>query len=400
MYTVYVAAPESLQNTLTAAVKSDAEAVFIGISGDLRQALDECALTNPGCLVIHDDLLVENIGLMDQLAQAPYPIILIGPETTATAKRALAIRARDLVGLSNWEQDLETSLPIHATKSEGAMDEPGRVQVVFSSKGGVGKTTIAVNLALALAKSRKDPVALVDLDLQFGDVATLVGILPQATIYDVVAGEMGQVDRMRLERALINVPGTRVNVLAAPLRPEEADEIHAERVVRVLQLLRETHAFVVVDTGPGYSDVNVSALDFCDDVLTVCTPDVVTIRTIGQAMRVFREGLRYPDHKVKIILNRAGSKTGVEPQDIEKTLATRISYQLPSDGSWPVKAANQGRPLQLLNPDSLLSRALTEMAQDMVENIYGPSRNVRNVQTRPKSMLFSGWRNRSERRRN
>ena len=400
MYTVYVAAPESLHTTLTAAVKSDSEAVFIGISSDLRQTLDECAITNPGCLVVHDDLLLENVGLMDQLSQVPYPIILIGPETTATAKRALAIRARDLVGISTWQQDLATSLPVHALKTEGGMDEPGRVQVVFSSKGGVGKTTIAVNLALALAKVRKDPVALVDLDLQFGDVATLVGALPQATIYDVVAGDFGQVDRVRLERALINVPGTRVNVLAAPIRPEEADEIHPERVVRVLQLLRETHAFVVVDTGPGYSDVNVSALDFCDDVLTVCTPDVVTIRTIGQALRVFREGLRYPDGKVKIILNRAGSKTGVESQDIEKTLGTKISYQLPSDGSWPVKAANQGRPLQLLNPDSLLSRALTEMGQDMVENIYGPSRNVRTIQSKPKSSLFSSWKNRGERRRN
>lgn len=400
MYTVYVAAPESLHNTLTAAVKGDPEAVFIGASSDLRQALDECAITNPGCLVVHDELLVGNIGLVDQLSQVPYPIILIGPETTATAKRALAIRARDLVGLSTWQQDLATSLPIHAAKTEGGMDEQGRVEVVFSSKGGVGKTTIAVNLALALAKVRKAPVALVDLDLQFGDVATLVGILPQATIYDVVAGDFGQVDRMRLERALINVPGTRVNVLAAPFRPEEADEIHSERVVRVLQLLRETHSFVVVDTGPGYSDVNVSALDFCDEVLTICTPDVVTIRTIGQALRVFREGLRYPDGKVKIILNRAGSKTGVEPQDIEKTLGTKISYQLPSDGSWPVKAANQGRPLQLLNPESLLSRALTEMGQDMVENIYGPSRNVRTGQPRTRGSLLSGWRNRGERRRN
>lgn len=382
MYTVYVAAPDPAREALTHCLKSLSGAVLTGSSVSLREALEECATETPGCLLVHDDLLVENVGLVDQVGQALYPVILMGPETAATARRALAIRARDLLPVSSWRDQLEPALLRYAVPLEGPAPKPGQVIVVFSPKGGVGKTTIAVNLAFALDRSSKESVALLDLDLQAGDVAPMVGESPNATLHDLVADPGNLMDTNRMERVMGRVGNTRVKILAAPQNPEDADDVRADHVVRMLQILRHTHAFVVVDTAPGYSEINVAALDFADQVLVICTPDVMTVRKLSQALRLFYEGFRYPSQKIKIVLNRAGSKTGVEVTDIVRTLSHEVAYQLASDGSWPVKAANQGRPLQLLQPDSLLSRGLREIARDMVEAMGGPSRSVRHQEQR------------------
>ncbi len=398
MYTVYVAAGEPEREALATWIKNLPGAVLTGTSVNLREALDECATEAPGCLVVQDGLLVENVGLLDQLGQAPYPIVLIGPETPATARRALTIRARDLLPQISWRDQLEACLTRYAIPLKGPAPTPGKVIVVFSPKGGVGKTTIAVNLAFALDRASKEPVALLDLDLQFGDVAPMVGEIPNATIHDLVTDPSNLIDSHRMERVMTRVGNTGVEVLAAPAKPEDAEDVRADHVVRVLQILRHTHAFVVVDSAPGYSEVNVAALDFADEVLVICTPDVMTVRKIGQALRLFYEGFRYPLQKVKIVLNRAGSRTGVEVVDIVRTLSHDVAYQLASDGSWPVKAANQGRPLQLLQPESLLSRGLRDIARQLVEEIQGPSRSVRHVEPRHRWFPRLGTPHSSERK--
>ncbi len=397
MYTVYVAAPEPAREALAAWIKNLAGAVLTGSSVSLREALDECATETPGCLLVHDDLLVENVGLVDQVGQAMYPVILMGPETAATTRRALTIRARDLLPDPSWRDHLEAAFLRYATPLEGPLPTPGQVLVVFSPKGGVGKTTIAVNLAFALERVSKESVALMDLDLQSGDVAPMVGENPNATLHDLVSDPSNLIDAHRMQRVMDRVGSTRVEILAAPQNPEDADDVRADHVVRMLQILRHTHAFVVVDTAPGYSEINVAALDFADQVLVICTPDVLTVRKLGKALRLFY-GFRYPAQKIKIVLNRAGSKTGVEVTDIVQTLAHEVVYQLASDGSWPVTAANQGKALQLLQPNSLLSRGLREMARDIIESVGGPSRSVRHQEQRRRWLPILGSLRSSERK--
>ncbi|MDA8193062.1 MAG: AAA family ATPase [Thermaerobacter sp.] len=373
MYTVYVAAREEMRVPLVQAIKGYPGAILNGSSVNLRQALGECAGEHPGVFLIDDALLAENVGLLDQLSQLPYPTLVVGSEGAA-ARRALVMRARDLVPLERWTQELQPALERVATPIEGGEVPAGKVIVVFSSKGGVGKSTVSLNLAVALAKVSKRPTALVDLDVQFGDLAAMLGEMPKATIHDLVLEET--IDWGKVERVLATIPDSHAKFLAAPAAPQEAEDIGAEHVVRILQLLKEHFAYVVIDTAPGYSEINVGALDFCDLVFTVCTPDVVTIRTVSQALRLFYEGFRYPPQKVRLVMNRAGSRTGVESQDIVKTLNNPINHQLPSDGLWPVKAANSGRPLVLLNADSAVSKGVTDIARQIVDQYEGPSRKA------------------------
>ena len=374
MFTVYVASQEELRAKLVGAVKNIPDAVLDGSSTELRQALDDCATDNPGILLVDDALLTQNVGLYEQMANLPYPIVVLAaPADAGAARRALAIKAKDFISLDSWQHDLAAILSRTAIPLEGEVHHDGRVIVVFSSKGGVGKSTLSVNLAIALAKASRHPVSLVDLDIQFGDVAPMVGEAPLVTLYDLVRGET-HIKAEMMKRALKRVANN-VYILAAPNHPEEADDIRADHIVQILQLLRETHAYVVVDTAPGYTDINVAAFDFADTILTLCTPDVVTLRTVGQALQVFHEGFHYPKDKVRIVLNRSGSKTGVEPIDIAQVLQSAISYQLPSDGSHPVRAANEGQPLMLQFPDSALSRSIQNLANDLVQETEGRQRN-------------------------
>ncbi|AUW94781.1 MAG: P-loop NTPase [Sulfobacillus thermotolerans] len=387
MFTVYVASRDELRNALTVAVKNIPEAILNGSSSDLRQALEECAAEVPGVLLIDDALLAQNIGLFEKVAEVPYPVVVLAaPADAQAARRALTIRAKDFISLDRWAEDLGPILSRVAVPIQGETREDGRVLVVFSSKGGVGKTTIAVNLAIGLAKASHQPVAIMDLDIQFGDVAPMVGDAPLVTLYDLVKSG-APVDAEMLKRALKRVANN-VYMLAAPENPEEADDVRAEHIVQILQLLRETHAYVVVDTAPGYTDVNVAAFDFADTILTVCTPDVVTLRTVGQALQVFYDGFHYPKDKVQIVLNRSGSRTGVETADIAQVLQSPIAYQLPSDGAFPVRAANEGHPLLLQFPDSALSRAIYSMASELVRETQGRSRQE-SKKTSAKRTLFA-----------
>jgi pilus assembly protein CpaE len=386
MFTAYAVVGTDVYEPVVNAIKATPEAVLLGVASDLRQALSDCAAERPGILVLDDQILEQNPGSLAAMESVGYPIVLlIRQDDPATARRALAVRARDMVSVSAVDAELPGALARHAEVSV-SQPQTGKVIVVFSSKGGVGKTTLAVNLSMALNLLSHHEVALVDLDLQFGDVAALLGDLPPGNIHDLAVAPT--VDRLSIERVLAKVGNTDVNMLASPALPQESEDIRPELVVRVLQMLKETHAYVVVDTAPGFSDVNVAALDYADYVLTVLTPDVVTIRTIKQALDLFWNGFHYSASKVRLVLNRAGTRSGIEAQDIVGALGTGIFWELPSDGNWPVKAANQGRALMQFQPTSQLAQSIREMARAFIEEHEGHRRLVKEAKARRPS-LFS-----------
>jgi pilus assembly protein CpaE len=375
MFTVYVAVAEDIEADVVTLARSVSGASVLGANRSLREALADCTLAVPGAFILDDALLVENLGLVPTLQAVPYPVLLLTRSNeAAVARRALSIRARDLVPVADMAQHLPSSLLRHAATGEDPLPG-GRVITVFSSKGGVGKTTLAVNLAVALGMISRRPAAVVDLDLQFGDVAALLGDNPAATIHHLT--QVPAVDQFSLGRALTTAADGHVHVLAAPLSPAEAEDIRADLVVKVLELLKETHGYVIIDTSPGFSEVNVAALDFSDDIFVLLTPEVITVRTVKQALELFWTGFRYPAQKVRLIMNRGGSQTGLEPQDIAAVLHTPVDHVLPSDGNWPVKAANQGRALMLYQPESALAGAIRELARRLLEETEGRRRVVR-----------------------
>ena len=367
MFTVYIAATEEYRNSMSAMVRETPDVILAGTATSLEVALDACARNNPGVLLLDDALLRDNAETLARCAAAPYPIVLLAHATgPAVAKRALAIGAHDLIDKNTWRDELMLTLERAADLLAG-QKRAGKILAVFSPKGGVGKTTLSVNLGIALAQKTHDPVVIVDLDLAFGDVAAMVGVTPTATLHNLITPP---IDMPAVAQVLVEVVPN-VYALPAPINPEEAEDIRPEMVVALFEVLKAEYSYIIADLAPGYNEITITTLDSSDKILTVCTPDVVTLRTVGQSLQLFRDGFHYPASKVRLVLNRSGSKTGISSADVNALLKTHITYTLPSEGSIPARAANDGIPMVVMEPRCAMASALYAMADALIQEDTG-----------------------------
>lgn len=245
----------------------------------------------------------------------------------------------------------------------------GRVIAVMSTKGGVGKTTISTNLAVALALETKRRVALVDLDLQFGDVALMLDVVPRYTIADLA--KAASIDLDLLTSCMVPHKSG-VDVLASPLRPEESETVLAFHVETVLRLLVGSYDYVVVDTAQSLYDAVLTALDMADTILLITTLDLPTIKNAKLCLELLKS-LKYEDSKVKIVLNRSSSEIGVHPSEMEKSIHRRIDAHIPSEGRVVVPSVNRGVPFVVSDPSSKVARGLIELARLVASGARGES---------------------------
>lgn len=361
MFSIYVAATPEIRDVLVPFLQTQPQVLMMGSSSDAEAALRDLDRDRPGVLLIDDRWLAAHGAAVEPLADRAFPIVLLAdPTVPEAARRALRLRAKDLVPTERWTAELLPSLERVAIPLYPRDKRRGRIVTVFSPKGGVGKTTLSVNLAAGLAEKTHESVVIVDLDLAFGDVSSMLGLDPKTTIHDCLHDGLSA-------REALTVVSPHLSVLAAPFAPDEAEDISGPLLVNLLERLREEHAYVVVDLAPGYQETNLAALDVSDTVFTVLTPDVVTLRTIGHALTVFRKDLHYPPGKVRLVLNRTGSRTGIERSDIVTLLKTPVSHELPSAGSAPARAANQGVPFVQAEPRAALTMAVLEMVSDLAQ---------------------------------
>ncbi len=234
----------------------------------------------------------------------------------------------------------------------------GRVIVAFSTKGGVGKSMVATNLAAGLAMRGKKTV-IVDCDLQFGDVAVLLGVPPVHTTVDA-AGAIKHAD-LDLMESLLAVHGpTNLFVLPAPIEPSAADTISPEAMVHIIELLRQRHEFVVIDMPPHFDDVVLALLDYADDVLLVASMDIPSIKNLKVGMQTL-DLLSLAGDKLKLVLNRANAKVNLELADVERALGMKTDFRVPSDICVP-QAVNRGVPVIVDRPKSNAGMAMGVMA--------------------------------------
>ena len=240
-----------------------------------------------------------------------------------------------------------------------ASHELGQVVTVFSTKGGAGKTVVAVNLAVALARRSERPVVLVDADLQFGDCAVMLKLAPQRTIVDVV-GAMEHLDAALLGDMLARHERSGLLVLPAPLEPAFADQVSAEYMTQIIDLLRTMAAFVVIDTPAYFNEIVLSLIELSDDVLLVAGMDVPNIKNVKIGLQTLRM-LNTPMSKLHLVLNRANAKVKLDVSEVERTLQVRADSQIPSDVAVPT-SVNKGNPVVLDAPKSGVARSLEALA--------------------------------------
>ena len=247
----------------------------------------------------------------------------------------------------------------------------GKVISLFSPKGGAGKTVLACNLAAMFARRHDRRTLLLDLDLQFGDAAIMMGIEPDKTIYDLVMARR-ELDTDALA-GYVTAHQSGVHVLPAPLRPEDAELVTEERLGHLFAVAKESYDVVVVDTPPFFHGPVLSTLDRTDHLILVGTMDVPTIKNIKLTLQTL-DLLHYPKDRRYLLLNRTGSKVGLNAREIERALDMPISFEVESEREVPV-SVNRGVPLALANPRSAIAKSLGDVADKLVPPVRSQNGN-------------------------
>ncbi len=233
---------------------------------------------------------------------------------------------------------------------------------VFSSKGGCGTSFIATNLAAAASAK----TVLVDLNLQAGDLPLFLGVDPKYSIADMVE------NRARLDESLITsfvTPySSKLSLLAAPKQADSADEIEPEHIFEVLQRIRESYEYVVIDPQHTFDAITLAALDQADEIVLVLTLDIPAIRSTQRALEIF-DRLGYPRKKIRIIVNRWSKQIDLDLRQVEKFLGEPVVGFVPSDYQTAVGSINLGNPLVLSDASSKIAQEIRRISETIAVGV-------------------------------
>lgn len=302
-----------------------------------------------------------------------YPeisVVLVEEQTPELVLQAMRAGVRDLVSPEADEASIKVLLEraslAAAGRRRGLVSGPaeqsehqqgGRIVAVLSPKGGVGKTTVATNLAVGLGQSYPMSVVLVDLDLQFGDVSSGLMIEPQHTITDAVVGAASQ-DSMVLKTYLSLHPAN-IYALCAPSNPVEMDQISADHVRHLLRQLQQEFQFVVVDTAPGLGEHVLATLELATDAVWICGMDVPSIRGLKTGIEILAELDLLPPQR-HVVLNMADKRSGLTLTDVEATIGAPVDVVLPRSKTLPF-STNKGVPVLQEGRNDPAARGLKQL---------------------------------------
>jgi pilus assembly protein CpaE len=268
--------------------------------------------------------------------------------------KELAYRVKNLVA--------RVTIP---TEAEAAPAKHGRVIACFGTKGGVGKTTVAVNTALALLRQSGGRVAIFDADFFFGDVGVHLNVPPTRSVMDLIE-HIHNLDAEFVDQIVLRHP-TGLRVLLSPFSPEKADLITAEHVKTLLGFLAELNDYVVVDCHANYDDRTLSILDRADEIMMVVTPEVGPLKNTRMFLDI-AEKLGISLDKVHIVLNRSNSNVGIETQEIERSFKHRVQFGIISGGRPVVLSVNKGEPLLTGKLDNPVAQEILRIADWIIKN--------------------------------
>ena len=357
----------------------------------LEELAEKAAAEGPTVIGVGPMLALAEQMRFAELVDQTHPeisVVLAAALTPEQWQLALRVGARDVVAPDADLLSLRTSFEhagsvarkrrtaLYAAATQPPPPPPsGRLVTVISPKGGSGKTVTSTNLAVALAQRLPERVALVDLDVQFGDVSMALRVDSQFSIANAVHGKL---DSSTLRAEMVR-HDSGLFVLCAPDRPEDGEDISTEKAVAVLRALTQQFDFVVVDTGAGLDDLTLAAVELATDVVFVSSTDVPSVRGVQKVIDLF-ERLQVTPQRRHLVLNRADARVGLLASDIALTTGLPISITLPSSRSVPT-ALNQGRSLMELDSRSSFARSLNDFAGQLMG-------------AAPESIKKSGWRNR------
>jgi pilus assembly protein CpaE len=344
---------------------SDVE--IVGIAHGIDDAWVRLHETTNDLLVIvsagHSDNVLNLIdNAVSERPRRPVVVLSYGSPNGFT-RQVFAAGADDVVMLPVTPDEVLFALQKAVARKAGSGETGSFVRAplvcVLGPKGGTGKT--ATSLAVALAEYGKK-VALVDLDLQFGDVGLTMGLTPELTIFDLVRTG-GSLDEEKLDGFLMT-HSSGVRVLIAPSRPDHAAVVSVEFLREIYTMLRHMFDYVVVDTPPGFTPEVIATIDNATTVCMVGMLDALSLKNTKLGLETL-ELMGFPSDNVKLVLNRARSRVGISDEEVVAIMGRKPDIFVPSDRDIP-RAVNEGKPILVAKPQSEASVAFRHLAAGML----------------------------------
>ena len=370
---ISVGSPMLFRQQVARALQWEAEAIEWMPTVTAVEGAIESGVPAPNVVVLSPSVKEPDaFGLGEFLGRAsPATAVLLvrDRELNGTLPAAMRAGIRDVVDLSRGGTELEEALHRAIswsmqilTVGGSSQAEPGQrrghIYSVFSSKGGTGKTFLACNLATAIAMELKQDTALIDLDLDLGDVFSYFGKEPSRPLQDLIM--LGD----NADRSQVEEVGTLLQPhlwgFASPPDPT-ATTVNGEAIGKVIQALRRTYDHIVVDATADYSDAALAAFDLSDTVFLISSLDMVALRHLSLALQTLL-ALGFPRERFGIVLNRADSKVGLTPADVERVMKVKIDALIPSTRLVPI-SLNQGVPVVVSEPRSDVAKSLYSLAK-------------------------------------
>ncbi len=365
---------------------------IISITRNILEIEDMLNQKRVNTLLFGPSLKDKDVNSLAESVSNNYPdvgiIIFSKKITTKLLQNAIRSGAKDVLPDDFTQKQLIESLEManqHSLRVRGAVKEnvknnvteietkhSAKIITLFSTKGGVGKTFLATNIAIGLAQNSQKEVVLFDSDLQFGDVAVSLQLKPTHTVYDAV-NNINRIDS-DLMKGFLTIHSSGLKTLLAPVLPDKADEISDKDIVAIIKTLREMFDFVIIDTPSLIDDRVLAILDNTDEIYLVSSLDIPSLKNTKLTLNMLQL-LEYSEQKTKIILNRANSKVKLTYKDVKKTLGTEAILTIPSDINVP-RSINMGTPLVTNSPRAVVSKSIFHFINRIKDNVNVASLNA------------------------
>jgi pilus assembly protein CpaE len=383
---------------------------IVGLADSGRQAIELAASLKPDIVLMDINMPdMDGIEATEQLS-ATVPgasVVMMSVQGEADyLRRSMLAGAREFLVKPFSSDELTSSIrqiyarereklerfpvPVAAPVAAPAVEDPGQVIAVFGPKGGVGRTTIAVNVAVAAASELDQRTALVDGCFQFGDVGVLLNLNPKNKSIADLAPDLEAGLELESLDPFLTVHSSGVKVLLAPPSPEMAELITATGVRKVLEMLRRTNDLIIVDCSSSMSDTTLAILDQADVILTMLTLEITSIKNMRLFLEVTNQ-LGYEDSSIKLLLNRADSTLGIRVADVEHSIGRKVDHTIVSDGRSVVYALNRGVPFFISNREAQVSQDIMRLATSLTGDERKPAAEGARKATPAKKSLFA-WR--------
>ena len=294
-------------------------------------------------------------------------VITSADYSTNSIVKAMRLGAKEFLPKPVIKEDLQRIVSIFLQHEDEEDESASKIITVYSNKGGIGKTTIAVNLAAELAKTTKDKVALIDLNLQLGDISTFLNLNPAFDVSYVIKNLIEKKEDTLL-KAFEKYKQTTMFVLSDPNYIEQSESITPQQITNLFQALKRVFPYIIVDMSSNIDPNSLKILDLSDWILFTTIVNIPAIRNSQRCLNLFKSR-RYPEDKVKIIINRFMENDEIKAEDIETTLGEKIYWKIPNNYFSIMEAINKGVTISEINPNSNIANSFRDFASKVSDDI-------------------------------